>query len=394
FRRQARVLGGRLRVGDPDDVVGSRLRNVLQLHRFDRCRCGSVLPVGGYGAALAAGVRARGIRPGGTVAGHARNQHHRDACALQIPLLHRSAPAHWARPYRRRRDARMQAEGLPVSALWQQSAQFRVGQVAPLADLEPAELDVADAHPHQLLDPVTEVGGHQADLAVESLHQHDPEPEPAQLAGLARQGGLSVHRHALGHRAQELGGDLVVDRDQVFLLELVLGAQDLVDDVAVTGQQDQPLGILVEPPDREDPPVMAHEVDDVVLDPGFGGADHADRFVERDVDVLLLALGDGAGPQRLAVDPYLVTLAHLRTDPAPDAVDGHPAFGNQAVGLATGAEAGFADVFVEAHAGPGARGAHRLAQAPPVGEYGPRVGAAAQPSRSPYSGWRSTQPAA
>src|SRR5690606_4505302 len=158
------------------------------------------------------------------------------------------------------------------------------------------------------------------------------------------------------------------------------------------GQQDQPLGILVEPPDREDPSLVADEVDDVVLNPGFGGADHTDRRVERDVDVLLLTLGDGAGAPRRGVAPHLDRLPHLRTPPAP--VDGHPAFGNQAVGLATGAEAGFADVFVEAHAGPGARGAHRLAQAPPVGEYGPRVGAAAQPSRSPYSGWRSTQPAA
>ncbi|EEF93709.1 hypothetical protein CATMIT_01657, partial [Catenibacterium mitsuokai DSM 15897] len=123
----------------------------------------------------------------------------------------------------------------PLRALRQQALQFRVGEVAPLARLEVAELDVADAHAQQLLDPETEVRGHQADLPIEALHQHDAETEAAELAGLARQRGLAVDRHTAAHAAQEFRGHLVVDRDQVFLLQLVLGAQDLVDDVAVAG---------------------------------------------------------------------------------------------------------------------------------------------------------------
>ena len=67
--------------------------------------------------------------------------------------------------------------------------------------------------------------------------------------------------------------------------------------------------------------------------------------------MLALALGDRAHAQRLAVDEHLVALAHLGADAGADAVDGDPALGNEPVGFAARAEAGVADVFVEAHAG-------------------------------------------
>ena len=47
--------------------------------------------------------------------------------------------------------------------------------------------------------------------------------------------------------------DRAIHRDQVFLLVLVLGAQDLVDDVAVVGQEDQAFGVLVQASDGKDP---------------------------------------------------------------------------------------------------------------------------------------------
>ena len=65
-----------------------------------------------------------------------------------------------------------------------------------------------------------------------------------------------------------------------------------------------------------------------------------------------LALGRAARAQRLAVDPDLVALAHLGADPRALAVDGDTALADQAVGLAPRAEAGVADVLVEAHARP------------------------------------------
>src|SRR5690606_24634041 len=128
----------------------------------------------------------------------------------------------------------------------------------------------------------------------------------------------------------------------------VLGAQDLVDDIAVAGQQYQAFRVLVQAADREDALLVANEVHDVPLDRAFGGAGDADRLVQGDVDVAALARLGCTGIQRLPVDPDLVALAHHRADPGRLAVDGHPALGDRAIGLAARTEAGSGDVFVEA----------------------------------------------
>ena len=78
--------------------------------------------------------------------------------------------------------------------------------------------------------------------------------------------------------------DRPIHRHHVFLLVLVLGAQDFVDDVAVVGEQDQAFGVLVQPADRKDSLAVADELDDVVLDVRLGGAGDPDGLVERDVD--------------------------------------------------------------------------------------------------------------
>ncbi|MNT05042.1 hypothetical protein D3C72_1396440 [compost metagenome] len=93
---------------------------------------------------------------------------------------------------------------------------------------------------------------------------------------------------------------------------------------------------------------MADEFDDVALDRAFGGAGHAHRLVQHDVHVAAGAwLAGSANAQRLAVDQYLVILADHRAGAGGMAIDGDPAGGDQAIGLATGAEAGVGDVFVE-----------------------------------------------
>src|SRR5690606_19061845 len=94
---------------------------------------------------------------------------------------------------------------------------------------------------------------------------------------------------------------------------------------------------------------VADEIDDVAVHGGLGGAGHADRFVEHDVDVPALALGCGPHFQRLAVHFDLVVVTHLRPDATAEAVHGDPSLGDQAIGFATRAEAAFTDVFVEAH---------------------------------------------
>src|SRR3546814_12038970 len=77
----------------------------------------------------------------------------------------------------------------------------------------------------------------------------------------------------------------------LFRSQLVFGAQDGVDDVAVAGQQDQAFRILVQPADREDPPLVADEIDAVAHHRRLGGAGDAARLFQRDVAVPALAFG-------------------------------------------------------------------------------------------------------
>src|SRR3546814_10765715 len=55
--------------------------------------------------------------------------------------------------------------------------------------------------------------------------------------------------------------------------------------IAITGQQDQPFGLLVEAADRKDALLMADEIDDVALDLGVGGAGNASGLVQGDIDM-------------------------------------------------------------------------------------------------------------
>src|SRR5690606_32832959 len=114
------------------------------------------------------------------------------------------------------------------------------------------------------------------------------------------------------------------------------------------GQQDQPFGVLVQPPHREDALLVADEIDDVALDVLLGGAGHAHRLVERDVHVAAAAGTGRACTQRLPVHEHHVVLAHFRAGTGGLAVDADPARGDQGIGLATGTDPGTGDVLVEA----------------------------------------------
>src|SRR5579862_6707174 len=82
---------------------------------------------------------------------------------------------------------------------------------------------------------------------------------------------------------------------------VVLGTQDLVDDVTVVRQENEPLGILVQTPDRKDAFGVPDQINDVVLDVGFGRAGDPGRLVQSNVNLLLL------GADQIAVDAYLIT---------------------------------------------------------------------------------------
>lgn len=114
--------------------------------------------------------------------------------------------------------------------------------------------------------------GHVADLPLLARVQHDPQPRrgdggpvadgdaPRGQGGFGRQEldlGRGQQRpfddHARPQRGQRLGRGHVLHLHQVGLGQLVPGVGEPVDQVAVVGEQQQPLAVVIQPAGRVDP---------------------------------------------------------------------------------------------------------------------------------------------
>ena len=184
---------------------------------------------------------------------------------------------------------------------------------------------------------VAEHFAHAADLPVETLSQNNPEVVLTHAADFARLGFGVKNAYPTGHAVQEGSSYRLVDGDEILFLVIVFRAQNFVDDVAVVGQQDQPGGFFIEPPDGKDALFMADEVDDVVADVALGGAGNAHRFIEADVDFIFLL----AGADDAIVNAHFVSFSHLCAELGAFSVNGHTTAGDPGVGFAARAHASF-----------------------------------------------------
>jgi len=125
--------------------------------------------------------------------------------------------------------------------------------------------------------------------------------------------------------------------------------RDAQREVAVVGQDHQPLGVEVEPPDRVQlvPHLLADQIDDREPALGVVGGRHdADRLVEQQVAPL------GRLPQALAVDlDCIAREVGLLAEPRDLPVDGHPPVGDQPLGVAARAHARRRDQLLQALTG-------------------------------------------
>jgi len=146
---------------------------------------------------------------------------------------------------------------------------FFRSEVAPVAGLQPAVLERADGDAPELVDRVPDGFEHPADLAIASLADGD--------AQRRMPGVFSIRRHQLDfgrlraaavdrHPARQ-ALDVVAVRepehlDFVDACDAVAGMSELCRQIAVVGQQQQPLGFEVEAADRVDIfPDAAEQVD-------------------------------------------------------------------------------------------------------------------------------------
>ena len=139
---------------------------------------------------------------------------------------------------------------------------------------------------------------HPPDLAVAALVDRDAQHPRARLGHLRRRRRAVVELDAVAQPAHRPRRHrTAADRGQVLLVDAVAGVGDAVGQLAVVGQQQQPLGVGVEPADGEHPWLGGDELDDRRPSVGVAcGGHHATRLVQQVVDEA------GLGADRRTVD--------------------------------------------------------------------------------------------
>ena len=124
----------------------------------------------------------------------------------------------------------------------------------------------------QLRHMITEVFTHTANLSVQSLSQDNAKRTFARL--FHRTG--TCHRvknwDTLSHSPEKFLCDRAIDGDQIFLLMVVTGSHDLVEQVSLIGHKKQTFGILIQSSHRINPDRVVQVIRDRLLLPLLPGA--------------------------------------------------------------------------------------------------------------------------
>lgn len=206
-------------------------------------------------------------------------------------------------------------------------------------------MDVHDADAFEAHHAVVEEFAHAADLPVESLREDDSELVAIDFLDHAFFGYGIEDGHPVGHFFDEATGDRTVDGNDVFFFVVVVSAEDLIDDIAIAGEEDESFTGFIESPDGEDAFGVFDVVDDVILfDACIGGANDPDRFMEGDVHRFGISVYDG-----FAIDAHIIIGTHFRPHFGHLPVDRHPFRFNELIGRPTRAVPYLAEVFVNPH---------------------------------------------
>lgn len=226
-----------------------------------------------------------------------------------------------------------------------QALQFPVfgrSQFPVFADGQIAQFDIHDANTDQFGHLIPEDFAHPSDLSVEALRKDDAESGFAQLLDHAFFSDSSEDGNAIAHPGNEVSPDGLIDSDDIFLFVLVASPEDLVDDVAIVGEEDEPLGRLVQSADREEALFVPDIGDDIFRLFGISGTDNTHRLVECDIKGLRFCL------EGFAIDTNDVPGRNTVAGSGRLTIQGYSATFDQAISFATRADAGLADVLVEA----------------------------------------------
>ena len=221
-----------------------------------------------------------------------------------------------------------------------QRPELTVGQVAKGATGDRAELERANPRPDQLEDRVADLVKHLAHDPVATLMDHDPDDRAVlgvtDRANHLGRRALAVNRDAAPEPVKHLRRRIAVQQGLVLFVDAVAGVHHAVRDLAVIRQQQQSLGLPVEPANRDDALVDRHEVHDGVAAAFVGcRCDVAAGLVQQDI-----APTDGWDQLAVNLD-LLGTGVNLAAEFGDDlAVDPHTPVEDQFLRAPSGCDAG------------------------------------------------------
>lgn len=210
-------------------------------------------------------------------------------------------------------------------------------QWSPVAGFEPRVGERPDADAGEAFDPVAaDSPEHLTNLPLHSLAENDRKARGAVLVHAFHLGSAAFDVNA----AKELGDQgavkILIERDVILLLDLMRGVREFLRKVAVVGQNEETLAVLVETANvKKAADVVGEEIEDVLpLKFVRASADVSGGLIENDVSMRL-------GSDHASADADAV----VRGDESGQALDGLAIHGdatlaNEVFARATGPETG------------------------------------------------------
>jgi len=161
-------------------------------------------------------------------------------------------------------------------------------QVAPRADWQPGHAERSDSNPRQLIDRNPGEVHHAADDVIHPLVERDREnnafPGFTHDAEFVRNDSFTFDLDSTAHPLQHAWIGEFRRQDVIFLFESETGVHDAIGEFAVVGQEQQALGLTVEPSNRIEAFASVDEFHNgMAVALVAGGRDVPPRFVQHHI---------------------------------------------------------------------------------------------------------------
>ncbi len=184
-----------------------------------------------------------------------------------------------------------------------------------------AEPQISHARPNQFFHFVADIVKHPANLPINSLPQDDAQFHRRDRMNAFQLGAFAVEHDAAQQFRREFRVPGFVERDFVFLVDLESRMRQLLREIAVIRQNEQPFALRIEPANIEEPRKMRRQqIEDCVARIRIASRrNKARRFVQHDVEPAFRS-------HHFAADLDVISLVRLITKISADAtVDRDPA---------------------------------------------------------------------